>query len=237
LDYEALRAQFDRSADAMHRQFEGSAFWVRLKARMTALADEYYVRTGYVLGQSDRPIVQRKGWDSFWLKTFRRNVIENDRWPRAPRGGWLVPPSWFVQVGDVIRARFVVRYLDAVIDTTSMLEAAAREAGHGVRASFQATTEGYYAVHVGVTRRFEIPRTSFDTEKVRGRIELQVTTSVKDVVQELLHKYYNERRAVAGLPLETPGWAYMTDEFRSSYLGHMAHYLEGLIMDLRKGGS
>ena len=142
LEYESLRPQFERSAESMQRQFTDSPLWSGIQGRLTALADAYYVRTGYLLGLSEQPPIRRKDWDTFWLKTFRRNVIENKRWPQPPRSGWLLPPKWFVQIGDVVRTRFVVRYLDAVIATAAEIERAARDAGYGAQTTLQATPEG-----------------------------------------------------------------------------------------------
>ena len=43
---------------------------------------------------------------------------------------------------------------------------------------FEATEEGYYAVHIYVPEEFEIPRIDWDTEMVTASVEIQVTTQI-----------------------------------------------------------
>lgn len=233
LELPGLPEQHDRVASSMKSQVERSTFWTELSRGLSELGSDYYVRTGgFLLGASSRPILEVKGWAPFWLKTYRKNVINNPHWPRPPAGGWLLPQDWYGAIGDVVRTKVVVRYLDGISDVVQLIAERARLSGHRAAVAYQASEEGYYAAHVDVRRRFEIPRTDFDTERVASAVEVQVTTEVKDVVAELLHRYYDLRKAS---PTEDEGWQwdYLSDGFRSRYVGHMAHYLEGVIMDLR----
>jgi hypothetical protein len=49
----------------------------------------------------------------------------------------------------------------------------------------------------------------------------------------LLHKYYEERRKKIGAEDVKWQWNYKTDEFVANYLGHILHYVEGMIMEIR----
>jgi hypothetical protein len=234
IDYDRLEDEYRRVVTAIKRQFVNGTFWQRVLAVLPELESRYYVETGFLMATPRVPEVLEKSWDTFWLKTFRRNISENLRWPRPPVGGWLVPDRWFTQIGDAVRSRFVVRYLDGIGQLVEELESTARASGMRSTTAFQATREGYYAAHVSLAGRFEIPRATFDTYITPARVEIQVTTQVKDVIQELLHKFYEERRRSTDPLPASLEWDYSSDAFRASYLGHLAHHMEGLIMELRQ---
>lgn len=233
VSWRAHLTQYERVAASVKRQFRDSGYWQSVLTSLPSLASEYYVGTGFLMTTSGPPEIIEKSWSSFWLKTYRRNVLDNRRWPRPPVGGWLLPETWHSQVSDMVRTRVIVRYLDAVEAVVDLLATVAREHRARCDVSYEATNEGYYAAHVGVSRRYEVPRATFGTERIRGAVEIQVTTQVKDVLQELLHKQYEARRLSESRPNDPWQWEYASHEFRSRYLGHLAHHMEGLIMDLR----
>ena len=234
VEVERLGEQHDRVSLAMKTQFEGSDFWQAFLRRLPEVGSAYYVRTGgFPLGSMATPVVVRKSWPSFWLKTFRRNALDNDRWPRPPLGGWLLPETWYTRVGDTVRTRVVVRYLDGIGDVVALLSELSDSNRRKARVTYQAREEGYYAAHVDVRRSFEVPKSSFDTSRIPSSVEIQVTTQVKDVIGELLHRYYERRRRLVADEDYVWQWDYLSDVFRAGYLGHMAHYLEGVIMELR----
>jgi len=228
--------QYRRVVASILRQFESGRYWKNVLTMLPELESEYYVDTGFLLTSSVVPDMIDKPWASFWQKTFRRNVTENNRWPRPPVGGWLTPEHWLIQIGDAVRTRIVVRYLDGVEGVVDLLQSAAKGTRWRPTSTLQATREGYYAAHVSIVGRYEVPKATFDTDSVRARVEVQVTTQVKDVIQELLHKYYDERRRSTDPAPDAPEWDYLSDAFRTTYLGHLAHHMEGLIMDLRQEG-
>lgn len=234
LDATAEAAQYERVTSAVKRQVLAGRYWRRIDERLPELASTYYVRTGFQLGVAHAPELKEKSWQAFWLKTFRRNVTENARWPRPPTGGWLTPANWYTQIGDTVRTRMVVRYLDGVDLLVDELASAAVGTPLKAKATYQATRDGYYAAHLALSGRFIVPRPTFDTERTRVRIEVQVTTQVKDVIQELLHKFYEERRLRLTAASVLSEWDYLSDAFRSTYLGHLAHHMEAEIMQLRR---
>ena len=74
----------------------------------------------------------------------------------------------------------------------------------------------------------------FKTEKIMVSIEIQITTQLQEVIKKLLHKYYEERRKRIEKPSVKWQWDYKSDEFSTNYLGHILHYVEGMIMDIRE---
>lgn len=95
--------------------FIKSSFWQILNDNLRELDGRYRLQTGYPLWVSDAPLkLESKSFNSFLLKTFRKNIIENRRWPKQPKDGWILPENWFNKINDIIRTRFVVKYLDGV---------------------------------------------------------------------------------------------------------------------------
>lgn len=233
----AMRMQnhYESVAAKIQGDFAGSPFWTILPDRLRQAHTDYMVRTGYLLLKNIAlPELLTKPFDSFLLKTFRRNVLDNRNWPSEPEGGWVLPPNWFRQINDLIRTSFVVKYLDGVSFLAEAMQAVCADTNTDCSVDFEAKEEGYYAAHAYVSHTCQIPKENWDTQEVRVRIELQITTQVQEVIRTLLHKYYEKSR-VQGPPEGLKWqWEYSSDEFAANYLGHILHYVEGMIMDIRK---
>jgi hypothetical protein len=211
-----------------------SELWLKLKADLTNIAQAYYLKTGYHLFVSDGlPDLVTKPFDSLIDKTFRKNVVQNRNWPKSPQDGWVLPDCWYSKVNDLVRTCFVVKYLDGVNFLVAELEARARTAGYKDRTYFEAREEGYYAAHFYFRFPCDIPKEDWDTKEENMSVELQVTTQLQEVIRRLLHKYYETQRGAAKKPDIKWQWDYKSDEFAANYLGHILHYVEGMIMDVR----
>ena len=177
-----------------------------------------------------------KTFDSFLNKTFRKNVIENDKWPEAPNGGWVTPQGrWYDSMSDIVRTRFLVRYLDGVEYLVSRIRETCSQTSDILEDRWEARNDGYYAVHAYVRQHFTVPGPAWDDRQIGTSVELQIATQVQDLVQTLLHKYYEDRRIQ---PSGKQGimwqWRYDGDEFAAAYLGHILHYVEGMMVEIRE---
>lgn len=220
------------------RAFNTSDFATSLQKRLSRWSEEYYGLTGYPLfSEPYRELhLDQKSWESFLNRTYRRNVLNNDRWPAPPPDGWLFPDNWFERVSDVIRGRFVVRYLDGVGWLVERLLELARDCGRAPKHVVHAQEWGYYAMHVGVPQAFTIYAVGFEHELHReSRVEIQVTTALQELIGQLTHPFFERRRIREPVTQEQWQWNYKSDEFVPNYLGHVLHYLEGVIMQLRDG--
>jgi hypothetical protein len=215
--------------------FLESAFWQRIVASLNELDGKYRLRAAnYPLFLTHGvPKVQVKSFDSFFLKTFRRNVLDNNEWPEPPAGGWLVPDDWYSQVNDLIRTAFVVKYLDGVRFLGERFAELGAELGLRSELSFEARMEGHYAAHLCVRDDFEIPGEKWDTKSIPMSVEIQITTQLQEAIRRLLHKYYEARRKLPERDRSAWQWEYESDEFVANYLGHILHYVEGMIMEVR----
>lgn len=228
-DYEAMR-------ELLTITFRESPFWKALPGRLDAVGANYRVRRGVPLlvTPGAAPDIDSKSWESFFEKTYRLNVFANAGWPNRPSRGWVLPDTWFSQVGDIVRTKFVVKYLDGLVEVADEIERAASEVGFDSKSGRLAKAEGYYATHVDVSTLFFISN-GIDPERVDARVEIQITTELQDNVYDLAHRLYASRRLTADGDPDEWQWNYLSDEFASNYLGHVLHYLEGMIMRIREG--
>jgi predicted NAD-dependent protein-ADP-ribosyltransferase YbiA (DUF1768 family) len=98
----------------------------------------------------------------------------------------------------------------------------------------EARPEGYYAAHFYARNEFEISKLDWDTERVSVSVEIQVTTQLQEVIKNLLHTYYEKRRLAAQDAPADWQWDYRTDECCTNDLGHILHYVEGMIVEIRE---
>jgi hypothetical protein len=231
-----LKNRYETTARAIRTAFGESSFWSRLPAHLRESEAAYRVDTGYpLLDPSQVPVLVIKPFDSFVLKTYRKNVTENVAWPDPPPAtGWLLPPR-VAHVKDAVRTYLVVKYLDGPAFLSTKLAELALTEGIAFHTDFEAREEGYYAAHAYVTREYEVPAERWDTEIVTASVEIQITTQVQEVIRRLLHRYYETRRATSASEIAHRWqWDYESDEFAANYLGHILHYVEGMIMDVRE---
>lgn len=228
------RTRYDYVASKMRQDFEKSEFWTQLTNNLVMYDQEYQVvEKGYHLFLSYEPKLDLKSYDSFLLKTYRKNVLENKSWPKEPEDGWIVPNNWFSRINDIIRTLLTVKYFDGVDYVINKIGSLCKEREMEFQVFYEAREEGYYAAHSYTKQCFEIPATTWDTEKINASIEIQVSTQVQDVIRTLLHKYYETKRKMVKKPIERWQWDYKCDEFCVNYLGHILHYVDGMILEVR----
>lgn len=223
-------------AAEMAGQIRASGFWQSFTNRLRDNNDEYELTTGYplLLPVSLAPALHEKPYSSFLLKTYRKNVSENTSWPDAPNGGWLLPSNWYGRINDIVRALFVVKYLDGVQFLAEKIAAVCSDQGHGCIRHLEAREEGYYAAHVYVDCEVEIPLETWDTEVVKTSLEIQITTQLKENIRQMLHTYYEERRVGHATERSDWQWDYKSDAFLANYLGHVLRVVEGMVMEVRE---
>jgi len=229
------RTYFDSVASKVKRDVETSEFWSQFIGNFQAYDQEYLLKTGYPLFiPTIQPELLVKSFESFLLKTYRKNVVGNKWWPGEPEDGWILPNNWFLRINDIVRTLVVVKYFDGVEFVSGKIESLCNQHIMDCEVCFEAREEGYYAAHLYPRRSFEIPKINWDTEKVMLSFEIQITTQLQEVIRKLLHKYYEQRRKMVKKPTEMWQWDYKCDEFSTNYLGHILHYVEGMIMEIRE---
>lgn len=226
---------YESVTSKIKRDLEESDFWIQLAKNLREYDGEYLVKTGYpLLIPAFKAELYIKPFDSFLLKTFRKNILENKRWPDEPQGGWIFPNNWYTKINDIIRTLLIVKYLDGVEFMIDKIKSLCEQRSIDCRVFLEASEEGYYAAHLYTKQEFEIPRVTWDTERIDVSVEIQITTQLQEVIRKLLHKYYEDRRKGIGEEDIKWQWNYKSDEFVANYLGHILHYVEGMIMEIRE---
>lgn len=215
--------------------FEESSFWLTFTRELGNYDSQYRLDTGFPLfiAEPAPPEVLTKSFGSLLTKTFRKNVLENDAWPDPPSEGWILPTNWYEKANDVVRCVVPVKYIDGITFMLERLRALSGEAGFVSTSEMQARLEGYYAAHFYVYMPVELPAMTWDTFDATVSIEIQLTTQLQEVMRQLLHQYYEARRSLPRSERRDWQWDYKSEEFSANYLGHILHYVEGMIMEVR----
>lgn len=233
---ERLEARYDAVVNKVKRDFEETDLWSQIRSELNDFDSAYrLVAQNYplFLASDDVPKLATKSFNSYLLKTYRRNVLENDEWPEPPPSGWILPNEGFSQVNDLVRTSFVVKYLDGVEFLADQIKKNSVDSGCTCTLDFEAKIEGHYAAHLGIRNDFQIPGDRWETENVSLAIEIQIITQLQEVIRRLTHKFYEARREQPSEVRSNWQWDYRSDEFTANYLGHILHYVEGMIMEVR----
>ncbi|QLF70523.1 hypothetical protein FE840_013810 [Peteryoungia desertarenae] len=95
------------------------------------------------------------------------------------------------------------------------------------------TDAGYYAWHFYFRYPAEL-MLGGNIEHRRLWVELQFTTQLAEVITILTHQLYEERRSGRNHGVGSKWkWDATSNRFRSAYLGHGLHLLEGIIQGLK----
>jgi ppGpp synthetase/RelA/SpoT-type nucleotidyltranferase len=234
---EAMKKHYESACILVKYNFENSVEWNKLIQELYNCEATYRHRSGYDLLMKGPEEIKLsiKDWDNFISKVWRRNVVENKNWDKEdnePAEGWITPLNWLERINDTVRTSIVVKYLDGVKLILDTMVHHYEACGCECKEDWEAREEGYYAAHLNVIRDYEIPF-GFQTRNYRISVEIQVTTQMKDVIRQLTHLYYEHRRVRLDTPSEKWQWDYMSEEFAPNYIGHILHYVEGAIMEIR----
>lgn len=214
--------------------FEYSEFWIALLNELNEINDKYYINKGvHLLIPVNKPEIYTKSLESVIIKAFRKNILNNEDYPKPPQQGWVTPDNWFESINDIIRTTITVKYLDGVEFMINEMAMLCKSKGLIFTSSFEAKEEGYYAAHSGILMSFSIPDLAFSPTTKKMNVEIQVTTQIQEVIKTLLHKHYEVKRKI-NLPRDYKWqWDHKSPEFIPNYLGHIIHYVEGMIIEIR----
>jgi len=225
---------YETVSNQIKLNFIKSDFWKLFNKNLIEYHDAYSGKKGYPLLTKFKPELLVKPFDSFLLKTYRKNIIENENWPNEPKVGWLLPENWFSRVDDIVRTLLVVKYLDGIKFLIGRIMDLCNELDQEGTFDFEAKEEGYYAAHFYIKEKIDIPKEDWDSEKIDCLIEIQITSQLQEVIRTILHKYYEKRRKELNLQKDIKWqWDYKSNEFITNYLGHILHYVEGMIVEIR----
>jgi ppGpp synthetase/RelA/SpoT-type nucleotidyltranferase len=214
--------------------FSKCSFWTKTVSGLKEVDATYQIEKKYPLISRAAPELVVKPWNSFLHKTFRRNVLANENFPNPPSDGWTLPDNWFERIHDILRTTIEVKYLDGVAIVLKALKEWAEQERCFQKSSLEARVNGYYGAHFECGFSEKIPDISWKQYDQRITVEIQVTTSIKEVIKKLLHAFYEDsRKKPKQLSIEEISWNYHSPQFNAAYLGHILHYVEGMIIEVR----
>ncbi|ACS80167.1 hypothetical protein [Maridesulfovibrio salexigens] len=237
--------KFDISSTQMENRYEATSkhirdhfleshVWSNLVKNYPEYIDEYSTKHSYHLFKDDSPPdIFIKPYESFIEKTYRKNVIQNKNWPLPPDSGWISLEKGFSIIKDIVRTTITVKYLDGVNYIVEKYKELVEECTESnCHIDYEARDEGYYAVHLELREELQLVNSDWETYKCLCSFEVQISTQLQEVLKKLLHNHYEKNRLEAKIDDEWK-WNYESSEFSVNYLGHILHYVEGMIMEIR----
>ncbi len=189
----------------------------------------------YPVSPSDLSVFT-KPYQSLLNKVYRINCINNRRFPDRPDKGFVDYSSMYEHenMNDLLRARLVCKYMDGPKFVASALASFCKE--RCIKSKYYSMNNdlGYYAWHF----YFRIPVEIMVNEGVEEKciwFELQLTTQLSELITGLTHGLYEGRRSTQPSNHTDQKWRWepRSQLFRSAYLGHTLHLLEGVIQTFR----
>lgn len=234
---ELREGRFLHQQGDLREAFERSRYWSEVARRLHDWSGAYRTQEGALLfhGAPALPKLASKPWQSFLSRTWRQNVLWNPNWPEPPEEGWWLPDNWFERAKDIVRTRFVVRYMDGVPELAKNLVTCATQRRFKLDARIEpeAKRDGYYAFHVLVRQPFATEAIDYDGKQKRTSfVEIQVMTELAEVVSQLTHPSYESRRESG--PAEIPPLWAEGDEHEIIALAQQSAKLEKDVLKIRK---
>ena len=232
---EQNKFNFEQNSKALLKDVEDSLFWRNIILNLNIYNDAYKIgkNLNLLLSPNDSPEFISKKYKDFLSKVYRKNCIENKNWPYKPKDDWILPNNWFERIKDIVRTTIVVKYLDGVEFIIEKIRKQSEMDGLVFSFDYEARDEGYYAAHINISSPFRILDIDGKSKEINFNFEIQITTQLQDVLRTFIHKYYEERRKRIEKPDTKWQWDYKSEEFAPNYLGHILHYIEGMIMEIR----
>ncbi|MFD0850531.1 hypothetical protein [Sphingosinicella xenopeptidilytica] len=176
-----------------------------------------------------------KPYASMLTKVYRINCLQNRNYPAAPRDGLVEYATLYShpKMNDLIRTRLVCKYMDGPRFVAEGIEHFCERREFGYRSYPMHSETGYHAWHCYI--RTPVDMAVGDAVEARDIwLELQVTTQLAESITALTHGLYETNRTSVSDRSSTEWrWNPRTQQFRSAYLGHTLHLLEGIIQTFR----
>jgi hypothetical protein len=232
-DLKRARTLYELAGPEIIRTISGSPVWKEIVATLPTISDAYARSKKDRLINDFNPSVGLKPFASLVEKTYRKNILENRRFPSPPGPGWVLPDNWFQEIHDIARTTIAVRYLDGVQLIANEVAEIARKSEAAVATHREGRADGYYAMHQYLDFFIALPSADLNAPPTRVRFEVHVTTDVKLALKAILHSFYEGTRLQSSEQRRNWQWDFKSQEFVGNNLGHMLHYVEGMIVRLR----
>jgi len=238
--YTQWESNYKLNVDRISKDISESKFYASLRDKLVMINGEYKKNHRNIdLINFDKTIkIDKKNFNNLIEKCYRWDVLENEKWNDNTEEWqktyeWCFPPYCYEKIPDLVRTRITVRYIDGVDIVINSVKEIAMLCGLEIKDDYFSEDSGYYAVHLDVKYPVTIITLDWDTKQILMNFEIQITTQIKEVVNEMLHEYYEYFR-LNPIKDENWRWDWQYINFIPSYLGHISHYVEGMILQARE---
>lgn len=233
-DEKRYKVYYEQTTKVLQEDFVNSDFWKMIAENLREWDLSYYIdKKVHLISIPTPPVVVVKPLGSLLNKAYRKNILQNNNFPLEPLGGWVNQENWFERIHDIIRTSFEVKYLDGVKFLEEKLTETAQSVQCDFYCSYEAREEGYYAAHASLRTEMPLLLPDWTQKDSTIEMEIQITTEFQEMIKSLLHKYYEVNRKTLKDENYKWQWDYQSEQFVPNYLGHIAHYLEGMIVEIR----
>lgn len=178
-------------------------------------------------------LVLSKPFSSVISKIYRTNYLNNRKFPEAPRRGFLNPTNFYQHLNDLLRTRIVCKYLDGPKFIADAISAFCQSEKLRFRCYPMASELGYHAWHCYLAVPIQVIIDK-ELKDIEIELEIQLTTQLAEVIGSLTHGLYEgHRESVSAQKNDEWRWEPQSKQFRSAYLGHTLHLLEGVIQNFK----
>lgn len=233
-EQDRTRREYEINVASLLNVAQDHEFFVRLPAALAEFGREYNPgKPNQLFLAPPAPRLTPKPYASVVSKSYRYNCLRNRGFPKtAPKGGWCQHSNLYWTLNDIVRTMVVCRYADGPAYLAGRLVEAAEQRGLACESYPLNNDAGYYGHHFYVLLPAYV-MTNAEIAAGNLKIEIQITTQLQETMRELTHKLYSEAREREVKPADSK-WAFGTPQFKASYLGHTLHFLEGLIVELKR---
>ncbi|WP_152997421.1 hypothetical protein [Methylobacterium sp. GXS13] len=227
---------YEFNIQAARMNVQAGTFIRNIVDELSNIAKEYANGNSHLLYYPSDPgdiAVVSKPYVSVLSKVYRSNCLNNTRYPAAPKAGIITIGTMYEKINDLLRTRLVCKYMDGPEFVCNKLAAYTEQNDIEFTYYPMASELGYYAWHCYFRLPVELMIDNYVQER-RISLEIQITTQLAEVITALTHGLYETNRE-RPQPKDNKSWRWQprTQQFRSAYLGHTLHLLEGIIQTFR----
>ena len=213
-------------------EVENHTFTRQLGAILKVWDDDNLTNTGYpLLMKNELDPFNQKSSNSFVDKVYRTCLVYNKNFPSSPEGGWITLENYPDRINDLVRNKIACKFIDGPEILAKKIVELAEKNGLTANYSSRNYDDGYYAYHVYIVFPIHFDDGVGPVVVKNVSVEIQVSTQLKEVMYEILHKFYADERS----KIFQPDWKWDIHslKFKSGYLAHTIHLLEAMIVEVR----
>lgn len=252
VDFEVSASQYRAFTANAQNSVQESDFYLALLDIFQKLSGEFVVGKvravdAWAGGESEFRLVT-KSWESVVDKLYRLNIEENGQFSSPPyvktireraqrsehpaNQRWITPNLVGDYADDLVRTKFVVPFVDGVVDVSERITRAIDDCGLPRFRRYHAKDSGYHARHHYIL----LPVPGFEGGASTIALEVKVLTKMQDMLGELTHLLYEQKRIgrIATEEKRKLAWLFDSPDFLASYVGHSAHLIEAIMVELKK---